>query len=129
MTESTCELLWTVVGVTHVVVVVTVLGAMIDWSDVAVYEPTSDYGVHFSVSGHWGPFKLTRMSANEATRYGTLDVWFSEDGDSAKTDAIVPKNGAYGDNRGMPVRGMSDEDLWSSLECMKEVSECGTWVA
>lgn len=102
---------------------------MIDESDATGYEPSTVCGVHFLMSGHWGPFKLSRILSNEATRYGTLDMIISVDGDTRNTDTIVHADGAYGDMNVMPPAGEADDEVCSSAECICEVMTCVTGVA
>ncbi len=56
--------------------------------------------------GHTGPFKLARMSTNEAARYGTFKVEdASEEGDTTNADPMMTHEGHHVDVLRTPTTG------------------------
>lgn len=82
-------------------------------------------GVASVFPGHVGmatfPFTLTRISTNEATRYGTFSVdETSCDGDTANTDAMLTADGHYGDILCIPPAGNALVKVCKSAEAIEE---------
>lgn len=87
-------------------------------------------------AGHGGgygwalPLVMTRMLANNATRYGTLSLLkTSKNGDTSNTDAMATKDGAYGDISWTHAAGELLASVCWSADAIYWVTRVGTCVA